>query len=298
MFQDLAPRADLRLIDFGSGVLDKTTNDEKDNDLHTHTTFAGSAFYISPEMFQRIYTAKTDVWSAGVTLYVLVAGYPADSLQVAFNILHTAHNRNLRQLPNLPRDLPDSFYDLMEQLLNYRHKRRASAGDLLNHEFVAFHQHLETGDLVSSVGLSVEEIAAAAAAGPEFAENVSGTSRANRTTSMSVRGSVNRHNLFLGFKRFERSLTALLATMLSKKELQTLVNILLERYGAMEQEQAKAADALPRVLNPATTSESHHAAIEEETHTGSQSSDRQQLKVILVRDLRAIVQQEFKNATM
>jgi serine/threonine protein kinase len=230
-------------------------------------------------------------------LYVLVAGYPADSLQVAFNIIHTAHYRNLRQLPNLPNDLPDSFYDLLEQLLNYRHKRRASAGDLLDHEFVAFHQHLENGDLVSSVGLSVEEIAAAAAAGPEFADIVSGTSRTNRTTSMSLRGSVDRHNLFLGFKRFERSLTALLATMLSKKELQTLVNILLERYGTMKQEQAKAADSFPPVVKPATISESNSAAVEG-AHDGSQSSDRQQLKVILVRDLRAILQQEFKNATI
>ena len=52
-----------------------------------HSTFAGSAFYISPEMYQPTYTDKTDVWSVGATLYVLVAGYPADKLQKAFNIV-------------------------------------------------------------------------------------------------------------------------------------------------------------------------------------------------------------------
>jgi serine/threonine protein kinase len=32
----------------------------------------GSAFYISPELFQRTYNEKTDVWSAGVCLYVII----------------------------------------------------------------------------------------------------------------------------------------------------------------------------------------------------------------------------------
>jgi hypothetical protein len=69
MFQFPTPGSDLRIIDFGSGTAKVVEG--------VHTTFAGSAFYISPEMFQHSYTNKTDVWSVGVTLYVLVAGYPA-----------------------------------------------------------------------------------------------------------------------------------------------------------------------------------------------------------------------------
>ena len=64
--------SELRLIDFGSGTLG---GNPEETDVDQHHTFAGSAFYISPEMFQRMYSSKTDVWSAGVTLYVLVAGY-------------------------------------------------------------------------------------------------------------------------------------------------------------------------------------------------------------------------------
>jgi serine/threonine protein kinase len=76
----------MRLIDFGSGCIDSPAPpgkvrdgigpssavvvggvDEEDNEsyLPVHTTFAGSAFYISPELFQRSYNLKTDVWSAG-----------------------------------------------------------------------------------------------------------------------------------------------------------------------------------------------------------------------------------------
>jgi serine/threonine protein kinase len=46
-----SPGSDMRLIDFGSG-----TNEVVED---VHTTFAGSAFYISPELFQRTYNAKT-----------------------------------------------------------------------------------------------------------------------------------------------------------------------------------------------------------------------------------------------
>lgn len=69
--------SELRLIDFGSGTLDENHSNAnlQEASVDQHHTFAGSAFYISPEMFQRAYTSKTDVWSTGVTLYVLVAGY-------------------------------------------------------------------------------------------------------------------------------------------------------------------------------------------------------------------------------
>ena len=74
MFCNNKRDSELRLIDYGSGTLDDVTNPQQ-HDVDEHHTFAGSAFYISPEMFQKMYTTKTDVWSAGATLYVLVAGY-------------------------------------------------------------------------------------------------------------------------------------------------------------------------------------------------------------------------------
>jgi serine/threonine protein kinase len=73
MFCTIKKDSELRLIDYGSGTIDG--EDTQVSDVDQHHTFAGSAFYISPEMFQRTYTSQTDVWSAAVTLYVLVAGY-------------------------------------------------------------------------------------------------------------------------------------------------------------------------------------------------------------------------------
>jgi serine/threonine protein kinase len=89
MFVNSQPGADIKLIDFGSGTNKVMPNNEK------HTAFAGTPFYNSPEMFQKTYNTKTDVWSFGVTLYVLVAGYPSEKLQRAFNILLYYKIRNV-----------------------------------------------------------------------------------------------------------------------------------------------------------------------------------------------------------
>ena len=182
MFSTSGQDSELRLIDFGSG-----TNKVFDG---MHTTFAGTAFYISPEMFQNTYTQKTDVWSAGVCLYVLVAGYPSDKLQTAFNMMHkiTPGERNLKELPNMPENLPESYYKMLKELIEYKHKKRKFANQILEKsDFVRFHK---------------------------FASSVE---RSN------IIGSVGRHSLFLDYQKFERCLTTLLATMLSKSELTVFV---------------------------------------------------------------------------
>lgn len=207
-----APGSDLRLIDFGSGT---------DAEVDVHTTFAGSAFYISPELFQRTYNLKTDVWSAGVVLYVIAAGYPANQLQRAFNMLQTS-NRDVKKLPNMPDDMPDSYYDLLNETLEYKYKRRKSAGELLNQEFVQFHKD----------AFSVENILAEAA-NPGMIDS----SKKSRTQSIAIRGSVGRHSLFLDFQKFERSLTTLLATLLTKKELEDFVNTVQETLKKEKEEE-------------------------------------------------------------
>lgn len=275
MFQDPTPNAELRLIDFGSGTMDKPRGTDG-TEAEMHTTFAGSAFYISPEMYQRTYTDKTDVWSVGATLYVLVAGYPADKLQKAFNILQTSQNRQLKTLPNLPDEMPDSFYELLEGLLTYRHKRRPSAGQMLKSDFVQFHKEYEEGNL-----LSLDEVAAAAASKPSSG----GTIGRSRTTSISLKGSVDRHNLFLGFKKYERSLTALLATMLSKKELNTVISLLRSKVHTGD-EMAEAA----AIAAAAVAAEEGKDFVDD-----GDINKEEQLSVVKVSDLKDILQNDIGN---
>jgi serine/threonine protein kinase len=116
--------AELCLIDFGCGIKDDIKGT-------MHATFVGTPFYISPEVFQRKYTRKTDIWSAGVVLYILVAGTPAEDLDYTFNLLHLA-NKDLKTLPGMPKDMPDSYYDMLDKMLVYDWKGRKK---LLDDEF-------------------------------------------------------------------------------------------------------------------------------------------------------------------
>jgi len=199
MFVSSSSDSELRLIDFGSGT-DKVVEG-------LHTTFAGTAFYISPEMFQNTYTQKTDIWSVGVCLYVLVAGYPSDKLQTAFNMMHkiTPGERNLKKLPNIPDNLPDSFYVMLNQLLEYKHKKRKKASEILKSDFVRFHT---------------------------FASSVENS---------NIIGSIGRHSLFLNYQKFERCLTTLLATMLTKSELIVFVETTQNKQKVEQKATAAAA---------------------------------------------------------
>mmetsp|Transcript_14439 Transcript_14439/g.21282 ORF Transcript_14439/g.21282 Transcript_14439/m.21282 type:complete len:577 (-) Transcript_14439:76-1806(-) len=217
MFRSPDPGAQLRLIDFGSGAIDRMQGGSGEPPVHT--THAGTGFYISPEIFQKSYTSLTDVWSCGVTLYVLVAGYPATQLQHAFNILQKP-TRDLRTLPGMPKDIPDSFIDLLDQLLCYRYKNRPSAGKMLNHEFVKFHQRK------LKAGISIAEVA-------------NGAASPKPLTNTRFDGSIKKHSVFVKYQQFERSVTTLLATMLMKKDFE----ILIERFDMECSKKSETKDA-------------------------------------------------------
>lgn len=199
-----------------SDKLTKIQNSQGD-ELFLHTTFAGSGFFISPEMFHKHYTKMTDVWSAGVVLYVLVAGYPADALQNAFNKLHSNERTisTLKTLPHMPENMPETYFEMLHSCLIYKHRLRKNAGDILDTcEFIRFHREhdIEAGDNDDNVDplITLDEITNDARSN-------------NRTKSVLIEGSVTRHTAMLKYGQFERSVTSLLAALLDKEELKLLL---------------------------------------------------------------------------
>jgi serine/threonine protein kinase len=212
MFKSLNKDAPLQLIDFGSGTMasdadvqiESKPKPEEQSDgsiLDSFTTFAGSAFYISPEMFQRHYTLKTDVWSAGVTIYVLVAGYPSKDLQKAFNRLQEDAEpmkriEKIKALPNMPKEMPAEFFEMLGQVLTVKAKNRAMAKTVLNCDFIRF--HMDHSKQMTSNSLSEGK-------------------------SFVVTGAASAHIQKIEYIKFERSVSTLLATMLIRTDLKTLL---------------------------------------------------------------------------
>ena len=93
-------------------------------------------------------------------------------------------------------------------------------------DFVKFHS-----DLVEEKQEDMEDVAALPTPSPSSRTSLR-RQRLSKTTSIALRGSVRRHSTFLDFRKFERSMTTLLATMLSPAELVRLLMILEERHAA------------------------------------------------------------------
>ena len=60
----------IKLCDFG---LSRIFNSKSNDVMHTR---AGTAYYMAPELLQRNYTEKCDIWSVGCIVYIMLCGYP------------------------------------------------------------------------------------------------------------------------------------------------------------------------------------------------------------------------------
>ena len=67
LFESDAPDAHLKIIDFSISILKKVTPGEMKYNV-------GAVNYMSPERFTGEGTEKSDIWSAGVILYVILSG--------------------------------------------------------------------------------------------------------------------------------------------------------------------------------------------------------------------------------
>ena len=167
-------------------------------------------------MYQKSYGKPADVFSVGVTLLVLVAGYPADALQKAFNIVQKK-SKNLKAFPGMPSDLPETFFEMVDGLLAYKPDDRITANKALSCEFVRFHKELE-GDARPAT---------------------------RRTQSILFSQTGQRHGAYMGFKKFERAVTTILATIPTREELQNLLKKLTKvNTGADPYGSSKPADQL------------------------------------------------------
>ena len=68
MMEDRHDIMNIKLIDFGTAVVNQTAFKIKGN--------AGTIYYMSPEILTGNYTELCDIWSAGVILYIILAGFP------------------------------------------------------------------------------------------------------------------------------------------------------------------------------------------------------------------------------
>lgn len=119
----------LRLADFGSA--------EWFGDGRTMTGVVGTPYYVAPEVLMGMgYNEKVDVWSAGVIMYIMLAGFAPFYGESAAEIFEAVLRGNLRFPTRVFRSVSPAAKDLLRKMLCRDASRRLSAEQVLRHPWI------------------------------------------------------------------------------------------------------------------------------------------------------------------
>ncbi|XP_057475821.1 phosphoenolpyruvate carboxylase kinase 2 [Actinidia eriantha] len=124
-------RNNLKLADFGSA--EWFGNEGR----RTMRGVVGTPYYVAPEVLAgREYTEKVDVWSAGVILYIMLAGVPPFYGETAKETFEAVLRGNLRFPTRIFRSLSPEVKDLLRKMICKDVSRRLSAEQVLRHPWI------------------------------------------------------------------------------------------------------------------------------------------------------------------
>ena len=117
----------IKVIDFGTSVNFQTK---------MLTKQAGTAFYIAPEVINRKYNNKADMWSIGVILYIMMCGKPPFEGNNEDEIFHNTLSGKIDFSCSEWTMVSSSCKDLIVNLLCPKPDLRYSASQALEHRWI------------------------------------------------------------------------------------------------------------------------------------------------------------------
>lgn len=119
---------EIKIIDFGTSlVYDPSKGGKLDEKL-------GTPYYIAPEVLQKSYNAKCDIWSIGVITYIILCGSPPFSGQTDNDIMKAVRAGKVNYEN---KGFSATAIDFMQALLTYDPNMRPSAQQCLQHKWIA-----------------------------------------------------------------------------------------------------------------------------------------------------------------
>ncbi len=118
----------IKIIDFG------TCNFFKKNE--NLSLKVGSPYYIAPEVLKKKYNEKSDIWSCGVILYVLLVGYPPFISSSTPELLKKVEQGIYNLDGPLWSKISKNAKDLVKKMMNLNMNDRYSAEQCLQHPFI------------------------------------------------------------------------------------------------------------------------------------------------------------------
>ncbi|GLT95127.1 hypothetical protein SLE2022_128280 [Rubroshorea leprosula] len=119
----------VKLADFGSATWV--------GEVGSVSGLVGTPYYVAPEVVRGgEYNEKVDVWSAGVVLYVMLAGVPPFYGETAAEIFEAILRGNLRFPPRIFRSVSTEAKDLLRKMICRDVSKRLSAEQVLKHPWI------------------------------------------------------------------------------------------------------------------------------------------------------------------
>ena len=118
----------IKIIDFGTSlVFDPNRNlDEK----------LGTPYYIAPEVLNKNYNNKCDIWSAGVITYILLSGSPPFNGQSDQDIMKKVREGTFSFDDRIWQTISENAKLFIRALLTYNPEDRPSAEAALQHAWI------------------------------------------------------------------------------------------------------------------------------------------------------------------
>ena len=95
----------------------------------------GTPYYIAPEVIKGSYTAKCDIWSCGVILYILITGRPPFDGRNDEEIMNKVMQSKPSYELNCFNTVSSDCKDLLNKMLDPLPRSRNSAKDCLAHSW-------------------------------------------------------------------------------------------------------------------------------------------------------------------
>lgn len=96
----------------------------------------GTPYYIAPEVLNKKYNEKCDIWSCGVVLYIILSGQPPFNGQSDQEIMKKVRIGKFSYSDPCWANISDKAKDMINQLLTYDPEKRPSAQQTLQHPWI------------------------------------------------------------------------------------------------------------------------------------------------------------------
>ena len=136
----------IKIIDFGTSLKfdPEKSLDEK----------LGTPYYIAPEVLNKKYNEKCDIWSCGVILYIILSGMPPFNGSSDQDIMKKVRIGKFSFSDPCWNNISDKAKNMITKLLTYEPENRPSADECLKHPWITEMSNVQVDSTVAMGALS------------------------------------------------------------------------------------------------------------------------------------------------